>query len=285
MMHFPCTNLTGRATRAALLVVIPVFASVVAPLALRAQTADTAHVQKTFFVRRDLAYTGAALVGTGVVSIFDRRIAHYTQGPNVQGSQSRHDLANKITKVNETTLTAAAILGYGAGRLFHSPMVADVALHTTESLVLTSAISQLIRGPLGRERPSISPDDQYRFQIGKGFTQFNDRSFPSLHSATAFAAAASLVGEIRERDPGATWIAGPILYAAAAVPGVTRMYLNQHWASDVVAGAFVGTLIGSRVVSYAHSHHRNRFDAFLLGATVVPEGNGRVAIGYSTPSP
>jgi hypothetical protein len=243
-----------------------------APGALFAQShGDTT---KTFFTRRDLVYTGAAVAASGVVSIFDKRIAHYVQGPSVQGSSSRHDVVNGLTHVNETTLTAASIIVYGVGRLSHSNTIADVAAHTGESVVLTSVISQIIRGPLGRERPSVSPDDQYKFDVGKGFSNFDNRAFPSLHSATAFAAASALVGEVHERNPTASWYAAPILYAAAAVPGLTRMYLNQHWASDIVSGAFVGTLIGSRVVHYAHTHHRTKLDRVLLGTSIMPDGHG-----------
>lgn len=236
---------------------------------------------KTFFVRRDLALTGLAIVGTGIVSRFDKRIEHYAQGSSVQGSASRRRVVNDLTKVNETTLTIAAILGYGAGRLAGSTTIADVSLHTAEATVLTSVVSQLIRGPLGRTRPSLTPDDQYHFQFGKGFTHFDNRSFPSLHSATAFAAASALAGEVRERNPSAAWIAAPLLYGAAAVPGLTRMYLNQHWASDVVAGAFAGTLLGSRVVSYAHSHRRTKLDRVLLGTTLIPDGHGGATLAVS----
>ncbi len=236
---------------------------------------------KTFFTRRDLAYSAAALAGTGVLSIFDKRIARYTQTASVQGSTSRHNVVGDLTHVNETTLTEAAILAYGVGRLSHSNTIADVAAHTGESVILTSVISQIIRGPLGRARPSVSPNDQYHFEAGKGFTHFDNRSFPSLHSATAFAAASALAGEIHERNPGASWYAAPLLYAAAAVPGLTRMYLNQHWASDVVAGAFVGTLIGSRVVHYAHTHKRTKLDRVLLGTSIVPTGHGGASVGMS----
>jgi membrane-associated phospholipid phosphatase len=52
------------------------------------------------------------------------------------------------------------------------------------------------------------------------------------------------------------------------------MYLNQHWASDVASGAFVGTLLGAKVVHYAHTHRRTKLDRFLLGTTVVPVSGG-----------
>lgn len=236
---------------------------------------------KTFFVRRDLAWSAAALAGTGVISVFDKRIAHWTQTSSVQGSSSRDRLVSDLTKINETTLTGAAILSYGIGRLTHSRTMADVSLHTAEATILTSLISQAIRGPLGRERPSISPDDQYKFQFGKGFTQFNNRSFPSLHSATGFAAATAVSAEIHERDPSASWWVTPVAYTVAMVPGLTRMYLNQHWASDVFSGAFIGALIGNRVVHYAHTHRRTKLDRALLGSTLATGAHGDVMIGAS----
>ena len=238
---------------------------------------DTA---KTFFVKRDLAWSAVALAGTAVAGVFDKRIAHWTQTTSVQGSSSRRRVVSDLTKINETTLTGAAILTYGIGRLAHASTMADVGLHVAESTILTSVISQAIRGPLGRERPSISPDEQYKFQFGKGFTSFNNRSFPSLHSATGFAAATALSAEIHERNPSASWWVTPVAYTVAMVPGLTRMYLNQHWASDVVSGAFVGALIGRRVVHYAHTHRRTKLDRALLGSTVAASSQG-VAIGAS----
>ncbi|MEP6677101.1 MAG: phosphatase PAP2 family protein [Ferruginibacter sp.] len=65
-----------------------------------------------------------------------------------------------------------------------------------------------------------------------------DNSFPSGHTATAFAAAAFLQKEYKNVSP---WygIAG---YAAATFTGILRIYNNKHWVSDVVAGAGVGIL-------------------------------------------
>jgi len=236
---------------------------------------------KTFFVRQDLVWSAGALAVSAGLSVFDKRIAAWTQTPGVQGSSSRRRVIDDLTKVNETTLTGGAIIMYGIGRLAHANTLADVALHTAESTILTSAISQAIRGPLGRERPSVSQDNQYRFQFGKGFTHFDNRSFPSLHSATAFAAATAISSEIHERNPRASWWVTPVAYTVAMIPGLTRMYLDEHWASDIVAGAFVGGLIGRRVVHYAHTHKRNKLDRALLGASVDPEGNGRVGVGFS----
>lgn len=260
-------------------------ASTLQPTRLGAQDtkprADSGHVDKTFFTRRDAVLTGAAIVGTAAISYFDERISRWAQQPSIQGSQSRRDLIDVATRFNETPLTIGAILTYGIGRIGGWTTVTDIGLHTTEAIVLTDVVAELIRGPLGRARPRVSPDDAFVFEAGKGFTDFANRAFPSIHAASAFATAAALVGEIHERKPSATWVAAPLLYGAAMIPGVTRIYLNQHWASDVVSGMFVGTLLGAKVVRYAHTHRQTKLDRFLMGATIVPNGQGGAYVGAS----
>jgi len=234
--------------------------------------------QKTFFVKRDIAYSAVGLASAAVMSAFDERIQHWAQSDDVQGDSSRHDNVSTITRLNETPLTIAAAATYGIGRLAGSATTADVGLHTLEALVLTTSVSEVIRGFLGRTRPRAAPGDPFDFDPGTGFSNFETRSFPSLHTAAAFATATALVGEISERKPSANRYAAPLLYTAAMVPGFTRIYLDQHWASDVVAGAFLGALMGSRVVSYAHSHRRTKLDRTLLGLRAVPNAYGGVML-------
>ena len=71
-----------------------------------------------------------------------------------------------------------------------------------------------------------------------------NNSFPSGHTAEAFASAEFLYQEYKAVSP---WygIAG---YAMAATTGYLRMYNNKHWLSDVVAGAGVG--IASTKLAY-----------------------------------
>ena len=69
-------------------------------------------------------------------------------------------------------------------------------------------------------------------------------SFPSGHTAAAFASAEFMRQEYKDVSP---WygIAG---YAAASATGMLRMYNNKHWMSDVLAGAGFG--IASTKLAY-----------------------------------
>jgi membrane-associated phospholipid phosphatase len=105
------------------------------------------------------------------------------------------------------------------------------------------------------------------------------RSFPSGHTAGAFAFAAAVSSETQRWWPGSRWIIGPILYGGATLTGVSRIYNNAHWASDVMGGAMIGTFTGVKVVRYQHSHPGNWLDRKLLraGVSFVP-GAGWVPI-------
>jgi membrane-associated phospholipid phosphatase len=77
-----------------------------------------------------------------------------------------------------------------------------------------------------------------------------------------------------------------VLFTGAALTGVSRMYNNRHWASDVLVGAGIGTFAGLKVVRYQHSHPGNRVDRWLLAGSLVPGPDGGHVLRWSiTPAP
>jgi len=69
-------------------------------------------------------------------------------------------------------------------------------------------------------------------------------SFPSGHTAEAFASAEFMRQEYKDVSP---WY-GVAGYAMATATGVLRLYNNKHWVSDVVTGAGIG--IASTKLAY-----------------------------------
>jgi membrane-associated phospholipid phosphatase len=98
----------------------------------------------------------------------------------------------------------------------------DRTLLAATACLLTGAVTLTMK-----ERMSVWRPDGSR-----------DNSFPSGHTATAFAGAHLLYKMYRDESP---WIAlGG--YAAATATGALRVVNNRHWVSDVAMGAGVAIL-------------------------------------------
>jgi membrane-associated phospholipid phosphatase len=218
------------------------------------------------FTHGDLVAIGAVTAGTLLLTIWDDDIARWVSDSTVQGQSFIRARALNANYLQETYLTAGGIVMWGVGRLTKSRTTADIGIHVAEAVFVASLASQVIRGPLGRARPSANGGtDQYDFHFGKGFSEFEYRAFPSIHSASGFAAAAVVSNEVRERWPHASWYVTPLAYALGASPGLARVYFGRHWASDIVMGALMGTLAGQKVVSWNHRDPNNRVNRFFLG--------------------
>jgi membrane-associated phospholipid phosphatase len=187
------------------------------------------------------------------------------------------------------SVPGAYIIGpalYVYGRFGHHAGVEDVGLHSTEAVLLATGITEVLKGGLGRSRPYVTRDtNPHDFSFGKGFTGEDRSSFPSAHTAVAFAAASSVTSELAHLWPGHTVLVAPVLYGGATLVGVGRMYHDKHWASDVVLGAGLGIFSGLKVVRYAHDHPDNYFDRMLLHTSVAPDGLGGVAVAWTMPLP
>lgn len=235
------------------------------------QSADSTQeaTQKTFFTPRDGVVAAGVLAASAGLSVFDARIAHFFHDTSLAHVREGQRLDDAFTHINETTLTVGGLAVYAIAKVTKHRTTADVAFHAAEAVAAASLTSQVIRGPLGRTRPRDAErpyDDQYEFHFGQGFRHFQQRAFPSIHSSSGFAAASAIVAEVKRRDPGATWFVAVPAYTLALTPGLARMYLGQHWASDILSGAFLGTFFGWRVVNYSHDHPTTRVDRIFLGS-------------------
>jgi membrane-associated phospholipid phosphatase len=112
-----------------------------------------------------------------------------------------------------------------------------VSARALKATLVCGAAARVLTSMMGRERPADSPDSPY------GFHPFNvnDHSFPSGHSAVAFALATSLAREIEGQWDDAAF------FTLATLTAYSRMHDDKHWASDVVFGAGVG-ILASRFV-------------------------------------
>lgn len=249
---------------------------------------DTTHAQKQapFFTLKD-AVLGASFVGATVLMFpLDKRAAHALLDSSTQANRLfRH----ATTNVEIITSPGAYIIGgalYATGRLTGSDRLADLGWHGTEAVLFSQGVTTLLKGVVGRGRPFVSNDNNPGdYHFGKGFTSPDFSSFPSGHTSTAFAAAAAVTNETTRWWPKSVWVVGPLMYGGATAVGLSRMYHNRHWGSDVLLGAAIGTFSGRKVVQYAHGHPGNRLDRIMLRTTVIPDGHGGALMMTSIPFP
>jgi undecaprenyl-diphosphatase len=89
-------------------------------------------------------------------------------------------------------------------------------------------VNQLLKFTVRRRRPRFPA-------LPPLIATHSDRSFPSAHAATSFAAL-RVYGDAVPRAP---------LAAAASAMAGSRVLLGVHWPSDVLAGAALGAVVGS----------------------------------------
>jgi membrane-associated phospholipid phosphatase len=149
----------------------------------------------------------------------------------------RSNTTNSLAKIGNTLgewqlLVPAISGGLLAGQLSGSRDLKRVMFHAGAAAVLATGVTTGLKYSLGRTRPGAAGDPhQYR-----PFSGWN--SFPSGHTAAAFAVATSIAHET-----GDSW-SDVILYSAATLTAMSRVNDDRHWTSDVLIGAFVGHLSG-----------------------------------------
>ncbi len=102
------------------------------------------------------------------------------------------------------------------------------------SIIASAVITPALKFALGRARPNAVGQDADVFEPFSG-----NQSFPSGHATQAFAVA-SVVARSYADQP----LIGATAFVLAIGVGASRINDDAHYASDVVAGAVIGTYVG-----------------------------------------
>ena len=135
---------------------------------------------------------------------------------------------DKLGKVMPFALVGAA----GAAFAFGDERVQNIGLISMQSVAAATGLSLVGKYAIGRARPGEERGPWS--SVGSGNNR-SDASFPSGHSAIAFAAVTPFA---KEYD-------APWLYSVAALGSAGRVAGRKHWVSDTVAGGILGYAVGS----------------------------------------
>lgn len=119
-----------------------------------------------------------------------------------------------------------------------------------KTIVISAGVNYLVKEFFHRHRPyqvegevkngQLAELSQYEWDGPISKLQYN--SFPSGHTVSAFAMATILATEFKDSK----WV--PVVaYSVAGLTGLSRIYDNKHWASDVFMGAVFGWAMGKLI--------------------------------------
>ena len=162
----------------------------------------------------------ATLIGIGFIGLESDWLKWHNQETRDELQEHSHPLVTIDDFTQFAPLAATYTLKLCGVKSRHD--YADMTIIAGTSYLLTSMATYSIKSITRVERPDGS----------------SHNSFPSGHTATAFAGAELLRREYWNISP---WI-GISGYAVAAGTGFLRMYNNRHWLTDVIAGAGIGIM-------------------------------------------
>ena len=176
---------------------------------------------------------GGAILVIGGLMLVDKDIDRAAQRNRSHFTNSVSSTTTSLGGYNGFTASFAML---GAGLIFNHENLRDTGREAIEAGLMAYVLHSVLNRGFGRERPYES-NGQTVFVIGSSHD-----SFPSGHATEAFAVASV----VATRSKG--WEIPALAYGAATIVAMDRVNGHVHFASDVVAGAILGTAVGRFIV-------------------------------------
>ena len=128
--------------------------------------------------------------------------------------------------------------GFIIGCILDNDRIKHLSLRATESALISTGFTYLIKFATGRKRPYL---DEGPYQFTGPNLDAGRLSLPSSHTGFAFGIASYIAAETDNL------LIDILCYGTAIMVGYSRIKKDKHWASDVFLGATIGITVGRTI--------------------------------------
>jgi hypothetical protein len=201
------------------------------PTVLGRTLASPAHWKGSDFLKLSAVIGAGLVLGLADEDIRDRVLEHRTAGSK--------DFFRVVTRLGDGAALGGFLAGlFAVGQFSGNDGLRKTAWLGVESYIASSVISTALKFAVGRARPEAGE--------GSGsFHPFSTRSswtaLPSGHATSVWSVATVIADRT---DNGFVDVA---CYGVAFITSLSRIYVDKHWASDVLIGSAIGYFTAKKI--------------------------------------
>jgi membrane-associated phospholipid phosphatase len=236
------------------------------PLSSTANEAGRRPIPLHFDLALDASLAGGATLAVLFLGIFEGKLTPNCRwcvpGPIdnsirnalVWNNTNAADIASTVIATVIPVSIAAYLYFSAAGEGDKNAGLEDLLI-ATEAVALNQVLTETVKISVARQRPFAYYGSTGGTATPMSLSSQANLSFYSGHDSFSFASvSAGLTIAIMRGYPGA-WIIAAAGYPTAAFVGYLRMAADQHYFSDVLTGALVGSFIGFAIPFFFHNRN------------------------------
>ncbi len=196
------------------------------------------------FDSKDWILFSSTIAVTAVTMAADKGVRSFS----LRSRSNLNDNLFNLDKYFFIPTAAVSVFGiYGYGLFAKNDNVRKLGLRLGEATFYASLLDVILKGIIGRRRPEENLGElkfkPFKFDIDKC-------SLPSGHTILAFSFSSVMAHEVDNIYWKIGW------YSFASLVGMSRIYHDKHWSSDVISAAAIGYFIGD----FVNHHYTNSDD-------------------------